>query len=68
MTREFIRPNMLAGRNIKMTLCGLGGGGIWGGVYTHSLKSFIESGTQGMLAIIPCRIFVLGFSLQKYED
>jgi len=36
-----------------------------GGVNTHSLKSFIESGTQGMIAIIPCRIFVFWFSLSK---
>jgi len=58
----------LVGINTKTTLYGLGGGGIWGGVNTHSLKSFIESGTQGMLAIIPCRIYVFWYSLQKYKD
>jgi hypothetical protein len=58
---------MLAGRNIKTTFYGLGSRGIWGeGVY--SLESFIESGTQAMLAVIPCRIFVFQFSLQKYKD
>jgi hypothetical protein len=59
---------MLAGRNIK-TMYGLGGGGIWGGggVLTHSLYPFIESGTQEMLVIILCRIFVFRFSQQKYK-
>jgi hypothetical protein len=39
-----------------------------GGVFTHSLKSFIEIGTQAMLAVIPCMIFIFRFSLQKYKD
>jgi len=60
---------MLAGKNIKTTFYSLGGRSIWGeGVFTHSLKSFIESGNQTMLAIIPCRTFVFRFSLHKYKD
>jgi hypothetical protein len=36
-------------------------------VNTHSQKSFIESGTQGMFAVIQCRVCVFWFSPQNTE-
>jgi hypothetical protein len=36
-------------------------------VNTHSQKSFIDSGTQGVFAVIPCRVFVFWFSPKNTE-